>query len=154
MLSRCIHADVSASWISIAGKILFLLEGRRGASNKSGRSEVVNMPGVLNPERESRVVIVPVGLGVLREMGVSWRLREPCELRVMAGLGVLRWLGGVIRGLDEPVQFPTIGFTELADVRCVLLDVLVVFRKVVGWWWLRSSEVAHRAFLCFNTVRI
>ena len=153
MLSKCIHADVSASCISIAGKILFLLEGRRGASNKSGGSEVVNMPGVLNPERESRVV--SVGLGVLREMGVSLRLREPCELRVVAGLGVLRWLGGVIRGLvDEPVQFPRIGFTELADVRCVLPDALAVFRKVVGCWWLRSSEVAQRAFLCFNTVRI
>ena len=71
MLGRCIHADVSASCISIAGKILFLLEGRRGASNKSGGSEVVNMPGVLKPERESRVVIVSVGLGVFREMGVS-----------------------------------------------------------------------------------
>ena len=59
-----------------------------------------------------------------------------------------------MRGLVEPVQFPRIGFTEPADVRCVLSDALAVFRKVVGCWWLRSSEVAHRAFLCFNTVRI
>lgn len=147
MFSRRLYAEVSASCISIAGKTLFLLEGRRATSNKSGGSGVVNMLGVLNPGREFRGVIVSVGLGVFRGRGESRRLGEPCELRVWSGLGV--W-----RGLVEPVQFPRIGLTELADVGCDLLDVVVVFRNVDGWWLLTSSEVAQRALRCFNTARI
>ena len=123
MVSRRLHADVSASCTSIVGKTLFLLEGRRATSNKSGGSGVVNALGVLNPGRELRGVIVSVGLGVFRERGESRGVGEPCELWVRAGLGVLR-------GLVDSVQFPRIGLTELADVRCVLLDADVVFRKV------------------------
>ena len=69
MVSRRLHADVSVSCTSIVGKTLFLLEGRRATSNKSGGSGVVNALGVLNPGRELRGVIVSVGLGVFRERG-------------------------------------------------------------------------------------